>query len=98
MPARQFGSVNYDKAGKCWRAQWENEHGKRKTKTGFKTKTDARKWLNTETDRVEQARQGNTAIHPTDMPTLRAFVSLFLDQYIFDDQILRDRLKYAVDG
>jgi hypothetical protein len=54
MPATQRGTV--DKPGSSWRARWSDENLARREKRGFRTKSEARKWLSDEVERVRKKR------------------------------------------
>ena len=72
MPAETRGSVFQTPAG--WGIRWP-ENGKRPQKTGFRTKTEARRWF---ADNVEpRLRPGG----PSSEITFDAFCEIFLERH-----------------
>lgn len=81
MPARQGGEVR--KTSRSYEARWYEEHGARKTKAGFGTKTEAREYLRARVDEVDALRRGDDrAIRRREMPTLGKLMDEFLAQHV----------------
>lgn len=96
MPAVQRGTV--DRKRGSWRARWSDEQGKAREKRGFRTKSEARDWLDDEVDRVRKRRRGETA-PPREIPTLQELVDEYLAQHSAEENTittLRFRLKHAL--
>jgi integrase len=100
MPSVQRGSVV--KRGTWWQARWYDEHGGRQARGGFKTKSDARKWLDTTVEEVTALRRGDlAAVSRRQMPTLGELFEEFIGQHAAEDSTLdslRKRIRYALDG
>jgi integrase len=58
MPAEQSGTFQKERSGR-WTARWYDENGKRKSKGGFATKTEARAWLKSTVEEVAGLRSGH---------------------------------------
>jgi hypothetical protein len=59
MPTEQLGTLQKEKRGGNWTARWHDEHGKRRAKSGFATKTAARAFLKTTIEQVAGLRSGH---------------------------------------
>src|SRR5437764_1080742 len=98
MPAKQRGSVG--RHGTGWRARWLDEHGERKTKGGFATKTEAADYLDAQVKEVVALRRGDL-IPATHRPqTIDALLDTFIEKHgaTVDSATLRTlkaRLKHA---
>jgi integrase len=57
VPSVQHGSVV--KRGRTWSARWYDETGKRQSRGGFATKSDAREWLDNQVRAVRAIRRGD---------------------------------------
>jgi integrase len=76
MPAEQRGSVYATSAG--YGIRWRDEHGQRRRRAGFKSKSEARRWL----ERVEFPRmRGGLVDEPL---TLAEFSERYLERYAAD--------------
>ena len=103
MPAMQRGST--DKKRGSWRARWNDEHGRPREKRGFRTKSEARRFLDGdrergligELERVRRARAGELAAE-LEIPTFEALVDEYLAQHHAEANTIRTltaRLGYA---
>ena len=80
MPSVQRGSVV--RHGSGWSARFYDEHGGRRRKGGFKSRSDALEWLGRKLTEVEALRNGDvSATRRQQMPTLAELVDEYLDQH-----------------
>jgi integrase len=98
MPAKQAGGAT--RIGKTWRAFWRDENGKGRTRSGFKTKRDAKDYARGEADRVEQIRSGERPPDGERPGTVDALLDVFLEKHGADvdpatKRTLAARLKHA---
>ncbi len=98
MPAEQSGYVTWYRGS--WCARWYDEHGKRKRKRGFRTKTDANRFLRNKVDEVARLRRGEVVLGGRSTPpTMRELVDEFLAQYTGEGNskaTLESRLKHVL--
>ena len=95
MPARQRGSTV--RRGNLWAARWYDETDVRRFRSGFRTKSEAREWLDRKVAEVEALRNGERPM-PTEIPTVAEFVDRFLATHEVDPATtnkLRYELKHA---
>ncbi|HST26575.1 MAG TPA: site-specific integrase [Gaiellaceae bacterium] len=79
MPSTQQGAV--DRLPRSWRARWYDEHGKRRTKAGFATKSEAREFLRGKVDEIDALRRGE-AVPTSEKPqTTDVLLDLFLEKH-----------------
>jgi integrase len=99
MPPVQSGQVDFYRD--AWRARWYDVARKERQKRGFRTKTEARRWVNAEVDRVERMRRGDRVVlSGNEVPTLEDLAREFFSQYTAEPNTvrsLRERAKYATD-
>ena len=99
MPSVQRGSVV--RHGSGWSARFYDEHGGRRRKGGFQTRTEALEWLARKLGQVEALRSGDvSAVRRQAMPTLTQLVDEYLEQHSAEQNTLRTlraRLRYATD-
>jgi integrase len=81
MPARQRGTIV--KLTGSYGVRWANEHGERQRHAGFRTKSEARDWLDAKVTEVEAIRRG-VLIAPTSRPTVTELVDTFLELHDVD--------------
>ena len=79
MPAEQSGGAT--KIGKAWRASWYDEDGKRRTKSGFATKTAAKAYALEKADRVRKIRSGDLAGDGERPRTVGELIDVFLEKH-----------------
>jgi integrase len=94
MPAEQRGSVY--KTANGFGLRWRDEHGVRRRKAGFKSKSEARSWF----ENIERRRMRGESVSPTPL-TLAELVDEYLRQHVAEQntiRALRDRLKLATEG
>jgi signal recognition particle GTPase len=82
MPARQRGSV--EKLAKCWSARFADEDGVRRRHGGFATKTQARKWLDSKINEIEEVRRGEAPAQAREDLTVSEAISRYLAQHDVD--------------
>jgi hypothetical protein len=79
MPARQRGSVR--KRGKTWEGRWYDAVGNRSSKGGFRSKTDARRFVDAQVAEVERVRLGDVLPRSRRPQTVNALLDAFLVRY-----------------
>lgn len=79
MPAKQQGDVI--KRGRVWQARWSDDQGKRRSRSGYETKTAAREFLKAELDRVGRLRRGEEMPAADRPATVDVLLDLFLEKH-----------------
>ena len=79
MPAEQRGTVIKHRT--VWMARYFDHDGVRKSKSGFATKTAARKWLDGVLDEVSAVRSGEVAPPSERVATVDALLDAFLEKH-----------------
>jgi integrase len=97
MPSVQRGSVV--RHGSGWSARYYDEHGNRRRKGGFQTRSVALEWLGRKLSAVDALRNGDiAATRRQDMLTLQALVDEYVSQHVCEPSTkaaLEARLKKA---
>jgi integrase len=79
VPADQRGSVV--KRGKKWSARWYDEHGVRRFRSGFDTKTEARAFVERQAAEVLALRRGDLIPSEHRPQSVAALLDLFLERH-----------------
>jgi integrase len=79
MPSQQRGSVV--KRGRTWQARWYDEGGQRRSRGGFRTKSDACEWLDVKVDEVRRLRGGDLPVARERPTSVNALCDLFLEKH-----------------
>jgi integrase len=97
VPAKQRGHVR--KRGRWWHARYYDEHGARRERGGFRTKTEANDWLEWKVQEVEDVRDGKpVALRRRQIPTFAELCDEYLAQHAAESNTIRTltaRLKPA---
>src|SRR2546429_428408 len=101
MPALQQGSVVKQRRG--YAARYRDAHGKQRRASGFRTPTEARKWLRAKTEEVTAQRRGDAAAPACEVPTFDALCDEYLAQHVaqvntirtLKERLVRARAKWG---
>ena len=92
MPARQR-PIPYER-GDTWSVRYRDQDGVQRLKGGFRTKTEAARWVDEKVKEVEALRSGER-LSPSSIPTVSELVGQFLATHEVDPATT-DKLRYEL--